>query len=138
MPHATSRGLLTATAALLLACWSAAANAHHSFAMFDGDKTLTLNGTLYAVEFKNPHGWVWIKTTDSNGSTQLWGLEGGSTNDLARQGYNKTNLVVGTKVVVTYNPLKDGRNGGRLRKLEFPNGSATVKPVKQPQQKFRY
>lgn len=95
---------------------------HHSFAMFDNNTTLTLNGTLYAVEFVNPHGWVWIKAPDAKGDVKLWGLEGGATADLRRQGYDKSNLVVGTKVVATYNPLRDGRNGGRLRKLEFPDG----------------
>lgn len=103
----------------LLSTVSSPVRAHHSFAMFDNDKTVTLQGTLYAAEFKNPHGWVWIKTIDAKGNTQLWGLEGGSTAELMRQGYTKKNLVVGTKVVATMNPLKDGRSGGRLRKLEF-------------------
>jgi hypothetical protein len=113
-------------AALLMlpACASFPAAAHHSFAMFDNDKTVTLNGTLYAAEFKNPHGWVWIKTIDEKGNTQLWGLEGGSTAELMRQGYTKKNLVVGTKVIATMNPLKDGRSGGRLRKLEFVDKAA--------------
>lgn len=93
---------------------AAMANAHHSYAMFDKTQNLMLEGTLYAVEWKNPHSWVWVQADDGHGGQAVWGFEGGSPAALSHQGYSKQNLVVGTHVVVHYNPLKDGRTGGNL------------------------
>jgi len=92
----------------------ASTSAHHSYAMFDKAQNLMLEGTLYAVEWRNPHSWVWVQADDARGAQTLWGFEGGSPAVLTHQGYTKQNLVVGTPVVVHYNPLKDGRNGGNL------------------------
>ena len=38
----------------------AAAAAHHSYAMFDGTRTLTVKGTLAKLEWTNPHVFVWV------------------------------------------------------------------------------
>ncbi len=34
---------------------ASAAHAHHSYAMFDGTKTLTVAGTVAKLEWTNPH-----------------------------------------------------------------------------------
>lgn len=99
--------------------------AHHSYAMFDKAKTETLKGTLYAVEWKNPHSWIWIAVTNDKGATEVWGLEGTSPAAMTRLGFTKKDLVVGTPVTATYNPLKDGRTGGGLVELKFADGRAT-------------
>ena len=46
---------LCAIAALALAV---PAYAHHSFAMFDAGKTVTLTGTVKEFEWTNPHAWL--------------------------------------------------------------------------------
>lgn len=101
------------------------AQAHHSFAMFDQEKTATVEGTLYAAEFINPHGWIWIEVKNAAGETEKWGFEGGSVGELRRLGYTRKNLIVGTKVTANYHPLRDGRNGGQLVKLDFGEGKTT-------------
>ncbi|MGC3982456.1 MAG: DUF6152 family protein [Steroidobacteraceae bacterium] len=101
------------------------AAAHHSYAMFDKEKTQVIKGTLYAVEWKNPHSWIWIAVGNKKGGTDLWGLEGTSPASMTRLGFTKSNLVVGTAVTATLNPLKDGRMGGGLVELKFADGRAT-------------
>ena len=42
-------------ATLMAAAIAAPAFAHHSFAMFDSDKTVTVKGTVKELEWTNPH-----------------------------------------------------------------------------------
>ena len=41
------------------------APAHHSFAMFDADRTVTLQGTVKEFEWTNPHSWLHIMVSDA-------------------------------------------------------------------------
>jgi hypothetical protein len=51
--------------------------AHHSFAMFDAQKTVTLEGTIKAFEWTNPHGWVQLVVRDSaTGKDVEWSTGG--------------------------------------------------------------
>lgn len=96
--------------------------AHHSFAMFDGDKLVTLEGSIYSVEWKNPHAWIWVAVTDDKGQQQVWGLEGTSPGAFAQQGITKQDFLAGNKVTVDIHPLKDGRPGGQFLRMTFPDG----------------
>lgn len=99
-----------------------AASAHHSFAMFDSQKVVTLQGTLYTVEWKNPHGWFWISVPNAKGGSDTWGLEGAGPAEFVRQGFSKKDFVVGTKVTVELHPLRDGRTGGQFLRMTFADG----------------
>src|SRR5207344_3664524 len=47
--------------------------AHHSFAAeFDAEKPVTLKGTVVKWEMMNPHGWITIDVTKSDGKTVQW------------------------------------------------------------------
>ncbi|MGC3982883.1 MAG: DUF6152 family protein [Steroidobacteraceae bacterium] len=106
------------------------AQAHHSFAMFAMDKTVTLTGTVRTFEWTNPHGWLWVYVTevdgkpvaDKDGNPQVWGLEGVAPGEFMRQGINNKSLKAGDKISVTAHPLKDGRNGGSMGKVTFADG----------------
>lgn len=108
--------------AMLFAVVMQPALAHHSFAMFDRTKVGVLEGTLYTVEWVNPHGWFWISTVTSAGKEEVWGFEGASPSSFSREGFTKKDFVVGTKVKIEYNPLKDGRTGGKFLRMTFPDG----------------
>jgi hypothetical protein len=104
-----------ALAALAIAAAIAApAQAHHSFAMFDNTKTVTLDGVVREFQWTNPHTWVQIVVRDANGRTAEWAVEGGSPNGLARTGWKRDSLKPGDHAVVVIHPLKDGSNGGSL------------------------
>ena len=46
--------------------------AHHSFAMFDADSKMTLEGIVKEFQWTNPHAWV-ILTVDRKGRAEQWG-----------------------------------------------------------------
>ena len=103
---------LAGFAAVVLA--AAPAFAHHSFAMFDNTKNVTLEGTIKEFQWTNPHSWVQIVVKDASGKDVEWSIEGGSPNGLARQGWKRTSLKPGDKAVLVMHPLKDGTAGGSL------------------------
>ncbi|HMI98009.1 MAG TPA: DUF6152 family protein, partial [Micropepsaceae bacterium] len=73
---------LAAAAACALA---APAMAHHSFAMFNNDKTVSMTGTVKAFEWTNPHSWLRIIVEDqATGKPLEWALEMGSPAQQAR------------------------------------------------------
>jgi hypothetical protein len=96
--------------------------AHHSFAMFDLEKEVTLEGVVKEFSWTNPHVWLYILTPDGKGGTTEWGLELGTTGMLTRTGWKRSMLKAGDKVTVVLNPLKDGAPNGRLVRVTPPNG----------------
>jgi hypothetical protein len=122
-----TRILLATGAAVALFGGPAATLAHHSYAMFDGTKTLTVSGTVAKLEWANPHVFVWIHVPNAKtpGGYDLYAFENGSTNVLARNGWSKTTLKPGEKISVDYWPLKDGRTGGHFIKAVHADGRVT-------------
>jgi hypothetical protein len=96
--------------------------AHHSFAMFDLDKEVTLEGVVKEFPWRDPHIWLQILTPDGKGGTTQWGLEMGTTGMLTRTGWKRSMLKAGDKVTVVLNPLKDGAPNGRLVRVTLPDG----------------
>jgi hypothetical protein len=98
------------------------AMAHHSFAMFDSQKEVTLEGTVREFQWTNPHSWVQL-TVMENGQSTEYSIEGGSPNGLARKGWSRNSLKAGDHVKVTIHPLKDGTKGGSFMHALLPDGS---------------
>ena len=96
--------------------------AHHSFAMFDMSKSVTLEGTIKQFDWTNPHTFVWVNVVNGKGETETWGIEGQSPNFLGRRGWSKNTVKPGDKVSVVISPLKDGRTGGMFRSMTLPTG----------------
>lgn len=95
------------------------AQAHHSFAMFDLGRQVTVEGTVRSFQYTNPHIWINLTVTDpKTGQPVEWGIEGGSPNTLSRAGWNHSIIKSGDKVKITINPLRDGRPGGSLVALQ--------------------
>ncbi|MGC3980850.1 MAG: DUF6152 family protein [Steroidobacteraceae bacterium] len=96
--------------------------AHHSFAMFDQTKTLSVSGTVKEFQFTSPHAWVQVLVTDDKGQVVEWGFEMGSSAALSRGGWKKNTLKAGDKITVTFNPLKDGNPAGSYKSAVRDNG----------------
>lgn len=107
---------------LALAAGTRAAFAHHSTAMFDLTKTVTVHGTVESFEWTNPHTWIWLNVENASKGTDRWGIEGMSPNFLSRTGWTRHALKAGDKVTAEINPLKDGRNGGFCVSVTLPDG----------------
>jgi hypothetical protein len=110
---------LTALAAFALAM---PASAHHSFAMFDADKTVSLTGTVKEFEWTNPHAWLRVMVADQSGKQLQWALEMGSPGQMAGRGWKPDSARPGDKVTITLHPLKDGSRGGQLLTAVLPSG----------------
>jgi uncharacterized protein DUF6152 len=110
--------------ALLLLTGTHGAWAHHSYAMFDGSKTLTVSGTVAKLEWSNPHVfmWIYVPSTKEPGKYDLYAFENGSPNAITKVGWSKDSVHAGDKVTVEYWPLRDGRNGGHLSVARLADG----------------
>ena len=99
-------------AALVLSLFAASAQAHHSMAMFDQTKKVTLNGTVVQFQWTNPHCYIQLAVKDASGTTTEWSLEMGAPMYLYADGWRPGTLKAGTQITVSINPLKDGKPGG--------------------------
>jgi hypothetical protein len=116
---------LSASVALVMASGAAA---HHSFAMFDQDNPLELEGTVQEFKFTSPHTFIHLAVKGEDGSTTVWNLEGGPPSFLVRDGWSKSTLKPGDEVRMTVEPLRSGAPGGAwsVRRIKFRDGQPIV------------
>jgi len=104
---------------------SGSAFAHHSHAMFDSQKQVTLVGTVKEFQWINPHCWLQLlvpNPDDPNAAPVEWGLEMGAPLELYRHGWKPEIVKPGDKITVVINPLRDGRPGGQIVYALGPDG----------------
>jgi hypothetical protein len=110
-------------ASVLAAAFVAPALAHHSFAMFDADKTVTVKGTVKQLEWTNPHTWLRVMVVnETTGKAEQWGFEMGPPAQQIRRGWTSESLKPGDAVTLDMHPLKDGSRGGQLVNAVLPDG----------------
>ena len=121
MTRATRVVSCLAVLASLAAGLNHPALAHHSFAMFDTAKRVTLAGTVTAFEWTNPHAYIEIDVEEP-GRVRHWSIELGSTSILMQGGWKFNDLKRGDKVTLVMNPLRSGETGGFLVQITLPDG----------------
>ena len=115
---------LTSALALVALSVVSPAFAHHSDAMFDSSKELTLNGTVKEFQYTNPHSWIQLVVAGENGAAPTeWSIETQAPIVLLRAGIKPTSLQTGDKVSVKMHPLKDGAPGGSLVEVKKADGT---------------
>jgi hypothetical protein len=106
------------------------AQAHHSFAMFDRDKLITVSGTLKEFEWTNPHCWLHVAVLDPNsGRTVEWAFEMGSIGQVAQQGWKMDTVKPGDKITIDAHPMKDGSRGGQYEGAKLSDGRSFKQPA---------
>lgn len=110
------RGKATSIAAVLVMTAALLpADAHHSFAVYDRTKTVTLKGTVKMFQWTNPHVVIWIIVKpEDGGEAQEWGIETTSPGVLTRSGWTRGSVKADEAVEVAFNPMRDGSRGGGL------------------------
>ena len=97
--------------------------AHHSFAAeFDAEKPVTLKGTVVKWEMMNPHGWITIDVTKSDGKTVQWMIETSNPNGLMRLGWSKRSLKPRDEITVEAYQAKDGSNTANAAQVTLADG----------------
>jgi uncharacterized protein DUF6152 len=120
-----SIALFAAAAAFI----AAPALAHHSFAMFDHEKSVKISGTVKEFEFTNPHAWIHVTATDEKtGRAVEWSFEMGSVGQITAQGWKADTIKPGDKITVTIHPLKDGSRGGQYTSAMLADGRTLSQP----------
>lgn len=122
MTAVTRRSVASRLLWLLTLALSAPLLAHHSYAMFDRTKLITLSGKVRIWEFTNPHSYLWVYVKNDQGEDNLYGLEAPGPAQFVRAGWNKNTVQPGDSVTVQINPLADGRNGGNLVQVTLADG----------------
>ena len=110
-------------AACALAAISAPAFAHHSGAMFDRAKKVTIVGTIVDFQYTNPHSWVIVAVPGANGQSTEWGFESEGPSTLLRNGVKHSSILPGEKVTAHAFPMRDGRPAGSLISITKADGS---------------
>jgi len=106
----------------ILAFTSTAASAHHSFAAtYYEDKMVTIEGELVEFQYRNPHSFVQVVTTEKDGTMKRWAIEWGAVAQLNQQGVQRFTLKPGDHVVITGAPARSGDDKLLMRKLVRPS-----------------
>ncbi|HVY66474.1 MAG TPA: DUF6152 family protein [Gammaproteobacteria bacterium] len=106
-------------AAAVLASLSAAA--HHSFAMYDGQKTYVFTGVVTRVSPDPSHLTIFFSPLndartavirDAAGKPVIWSVELRSASQVALEGVTAQNFPPGTIFSIGLHPLRSGLTGG--------------------------
>ena len=108
--------------ALILAVGAGRVAAHHSFAMFDTSKPLTLTGTVTDFQWTNPHVYIELDVTEGGRDTRHWTIELGSPSILMRGGWKFNSVKKGDKVIALVSPLRNGEPGSLLTRITLADG----------------
>jgi hypothetical protein len=96
--------------------------AHHSYSMFDMNKTVALEATVSRFKWQNPHAFIEIDAA-TRGGTERWAIEMTSPNNLTQEGWKRTSLKPGDKITLWVHPLRSGAKGGAYSGVRLPDGT---------------
>jgi len=92
---------IAASSFAVFAILAVPATAHHSWVSdYDGDKPVSVEGVVTAVEWTNPHVHIYVESTDENGAVTQWNFEMASVLSLERGGWSRKTLQVGDEITV--------------------------------------
>lgn len=111
-----------AVAGIAAALLAGPAFAHHSFAMFDSTKNVTLEGTVKGFDWTNPHMWLYVMVPQPNGQAMEYPLEMMAVQGAVKLGWKPDSVKAGDKVTFEFHPLRDGHPGGQLISVVLPDG----------------
>ena len=100
-------------------------SAHHGTAEYDNTKTISLQGTVTALQYLNPHALILFTVKDDKGQTAEWTAELQSPNLLSRRGWSRSTLKPGDQVIITGRPVKNGAKAMTGQRVVFTDGRET-------------
>jgi hypothetical protein len=116
-------------AAPLLAAWAlaaaSAAQAHHSFAMFDNENQIKLKGTVTDFQWTNPHVYIELDASNvyaEDKALKSWTIECANPGILNRIGWKFNMVKAGDEITIIVAPLRSGEPGALLKQITLPDG----------------
>jgi hypothetical protein len=107
----------------------ALAAAHHSFAVFDHSRTLTIRGTVTKFQWTNPHAFLEVDIPQPDGTMKHFSIELTSINMMQRVGWRSNMLKAGDKVTAIVAPLLSGEPVGLGLEVTMADGTTKALPV---------
>ena len=125
----TSRKTVCARARILAAVLAPAAaqgaQAHHSFAMFDNENQIKLEGTVTHFQWTNPHVYIELDAENvyaEDKTVKSWTVECANPGILNRIGWKFNMIKPGDEITIIVAPLRSGEPGALLKQLTLPDG----------------
>ena len=94
---------------------------HNTAAVYDAEKPIPLAGTVTAVQWRNPHAYLFVDAKNDDGTIVNWKVEllGGLT--LSHEGIAKDVLKAGDPVRMTVCVAKDGSHTAAAKYFFVPS-----------------
>ena len=103
------RSFAVSVVAASLLVVSASMRAHHSMAMYDQTREVTLAGTVTEFRLTNPHIQILFDVKSDQGTIEHWSSIGDNPVNLRRKGWNRNTIKPSDQITITGYRAKDGR-----------------------------
>lgn len=113
------------TKLLLTAAVSGAAAGHHGWAHYDAERAFTLEGTIYTVEFGNPH--VMIRVRPADDTTRTWLAVLAPPSRMNRRGMPEDSVQVGRIARLHGYPHKEIADEMRAERITIGGRTAELR-----------
>jgi hypothetical protein len=119
---------LSLTVGLLLLI-AGRADSHHAFSpVYDGSRTITIEGVLTEFRLVNPHATMTIDVSDDSGNVVTWTVEMAGSLSLTRQGWTTETFAVGERLTVNGNPTHTDSSRIAFRQAVLADGTTLLDP----------
>lgn len=118
----TRRLAAAAVVAAVLIMGGVNLDAHHSHAMFDMTREVSITGTVTAYAYRNPHVFLYVDVKADDGTVQNWAVEMSNISNMESRGIYLSTFKPGDTVTVKLNRLRDGRPGGNYTSVVAADG----------------
>ena len=121
--------LIVACAVAMAQATAPVASAHHSFvAVFDGSRTVDVEGVVREFRLVNPHAEMTLEVSNAEGSRQLRTVEFDGRLNLETGGWTPDIIKAGERVTVHGNPSRSGDGRIWFLSLKRADGTELVRP----------
>lgn len=105
--------------------------AHHSYAAFDMNKNIRIEGILESLKLENPHVHIVVRV-ETGPEAGIWDIEGASANIMRRQGWSAYSFKPGDSITLVGHPLRSGDRGMSLFFAIKPDGTRLYQDLARP------
>jgi uncharacterized protein DUF6152 len=96
--------------------------AHHSAAVFDPNKRVTVTGVVTEWFWANPHCLLSLDVKGADGQVVRWVVETQAPPNMIPYGWSRQSFKPGEEVAITVEQARTGKPVGRLLRAQFPDG----------------